>query len=260
VLFDARLHARSLRAGDLDDLRWFHVGGALVPMDDAVAPASADAVREAWSDIAPGALRRLRRAGLVGRAALGIHPGRIPARGLEALLQELPEHLGRPGVAAIGEIGLLDGGPREQALLERQLELAAALRLPVVVAAPWRRQLELTRRLLATLREAELPPERVLFQGVDSRTVKMVQACGHWVGVSLSRAPEALDEAVRLVRRLGPEALVLSSGAGHAGGDLLALPRAAARLRAAGLSAAVVRRVCGGNVQRLLGVPERRTL
>lgn len=259
MLFDARLHARTLRAGDLDDLRWFHVGGALVPMDDAVAPASAEAVREAWTEIAPGALRRLRRAGLVGRAALGIHPGRIPTRGLEALLQELPEHLGRPGVAAIGEIGLSEGGAREQALLERQLELAASLRLPVVVAAPWRRELALTRRLLATLRDGEVPPERVLFQGVDSRTVKMVLACGHLAGVSLSAGPEALDEAVRLVRRLGPEGLVLSSGAGRAGGDLLALPRAAARLRAAGLSAAVIRRVCGGNAQRVLGVSEPRT-
>lgn len=258
MLFDARLHARTLRAGDLDDLAWFHVGGALVPMDDAVAPASADAIRQAWSDIARGALRRLRHAGLLGRAALGIHPGRIPTRGLEALLQELPEHLGRPGVAAIGEIGLVEGGPREQTVLERQLELAASLRLPVVAAIPWRRPAAMVRRLLSTLRASEVPPERVLVQGVDARTVGGVRACGHLAGVCLSGSPESLDEAIRLVRRLGPEGLVLSSGAGQAGGDLLALPRAAARLRAAGLSAAVVRRVCGGTARHFLGVQERR--
>ncbi|HVO21819.1 MAG TPA: hydrolase TatD, partial [Anaeromyxobacter sp.] len=92
----------------------------------------------------------------------------------------------------------------------------------------------------------------VLVQGADARTVKSIRACGHAAGLPLSGS-EAIDQAVRLVRALGPEGLVLSSGAGEAGGDLLALPRAAARLRQAGLSAAVVRRVCGGNALRLLG-------
>jgi predicted metal-dependent TIM-barrel fold hydrolase len=157
-------------------------------------------------------------------------------------------------VAAIGEVGLDEGGPREERVLERQLELAAALRLPVVATAGWRDREPLTRRLLTVLRASEVPPERVLVQGADGRTVRMIRACGHLAGLSLSGEGEALAEAVRLVRALGPEGLVLSSGAGEAGGDLLALPRAAGRLRQAGLSAAVVRRVCGGNAMRLLGL------
>jgi predicted metal-dependent TIM-barrel fold hydrolase len=254
VLFDARLFARPLRPADLDDLRWFGVGGALVPVDDAVSPCTAEALRSSWEEIAPGALRRLRRAGLLGVAALGIHPRRIPGRGLEALLHDLPDHLGRPGVRAIGEIGLHEGGPREERVLERQLELAAALRLPVIAAASWRDREPLTRRLLTLLRASEVEPERVLVQGADARTVRMIRACGHLAGLSLSAGEDPLGEAVRLVRALGPDGLVLSSGAGEAGGDLLALPRVAGRLRQAGLSPAVIRRVCGGNAMRLLGV------
>jgi hypothetical protein len=254
VFFDARLLARSLRAADLDDLRFFGVGGALVPMDDAVTPAVADAVRRAWEAIAPRAVRRLRRAGLQGRAALGIHPRCIPWRGLEALLQELPDFLGRPGVAAIGEIGLLEGGPREERLLERQLELAASLRRPVSIAVPWRGREAMTRRLVAVLRDSEVEPQRALLQGVDGRTVKMVRACGHLAGLVLAAGGRTFDEAVRIVRAQGPEGLVLSSGAGEAGADLLALPRAAARLEKAGLSDAVIRRVCGENAMRWLGI------
>jgi predicted metal-dependent TIM-barrel fold hydrolase len=103
------------------------------------------------------------------------------------------------------------------------------------------------------LRASEVEPARVLLQGVDGRTVRMVRACGHQAGLVLAGGP-AIDEAVRIVRSLGPEGLVLSSGAGEAGADLLALPRAAGRLAKAGLSEAVVRRVCGGNAMRWLGL------
>ena len=56
------------------------------------------------------------------------------------------------------------------------------------------------------------------------------------------------------MRSLGPEGIVLGSGAGDGAGDLLALPRAAARMLKAGLSSAVVRRVCGGNARALLNL------
>jgi hypothetical protein len=260
--FDALLHARGLRARDLEDLRFFGISGALVPSDDAVAPATAAAVRAGWETTAAAA-RRLRRAGLAGRAALGVHPRRIPLRGLEALLADLPGALDRPEVAAIGAVGLDRGGELEERVLVRQLELARELRVPVLAMTPWRARERITRRLLAVLREAEIPPETVLVAGADARTVRAIRACGHLACLSLSatvrgrRGP--IDEAVAIVHALGPEGLVLGSEAGLAGADPLALARAADRLAKGGLSDAVVRRVCGDNVRVFLGVkPERR--
>jgi predicted metal-dependent TIM-barrel fold hydrolase len=254
VLFDAHLHAASLEGRDLADLRFFGIAGALAPADDSVVPASAEAIRRAWERLAGPVVRRLRRAGLAGYAALGIHPRRIPWRGLEALLAELPELLGRPGVVAIGEIGLEEGGAREEQVFGRQLELARQLRLPVLVHTPWKEKTRTTRRALSLLRETELPPERVLVDHADGRTVRMIRACGYRAGISLSTGRRAMEEAVRLVARLGPEGLVLDSDAGEGGGDLLALARAADRLARAGLSEAVVRRVCGGNALAWLGI------
>ena len=258
--FDALLHAGALRARDLDDLAFFGVDGALVPSDDAVVPATARAIRAGW-DLTVQAARRLRGAGLAGYAALGIHPRRIPLRGLEALLAELPGALDRPEVGAIGAIGLDAGGELEERVLCRQLELARELRRPVLVATPWRGKERVTRRVLALLRESELDPSRVLVAGADARTVRAVRACGYLAGVSLSasagrRGP--IDDAVRLVAALGPEGLVLGSDAGLAGADLLALPRAADRLAKAGLTEAVVRRVCGANARAFLGVEPAR--
>ncbi len=256
-MFDALLRAGDLRPPELEDLRFFGVTGVLVPSDDSAAPCTADGVRRGWDEIVAAA-RRLRRGGLAAWAALGIHPRRIPPRGLEALLAELPDALGRPEVAALGLVGLAEGGELEERVLSRQLELARELRRPVVVETPWRTRERTTRRLLPLLRESEVEPGRILVAGADARTVRTIRACGHLAALPLSgggrRGGDGIDAAVRIVRSLGAEGIVLGSDAGMSGGDLLALPRAADRLEKAGLSDAVVRRVCGENALAFLGV------
>ncbi len=251
--FDAQLHARALKARDLADLAFFGVGGALVPGGGQVVAATGAGIRRDW-DAVVASMRRLRRGGLGAYAALGVAPDRIPPRGLEALLADLPELLGRGQVAAIGPVGLDAGGAWEERALVLQLELARGLRLPVLVRTPPRARERGTRRLLVLLREAELDPSRVLVAPADARTVKLVRACGFAAGLWLSGAHGALEEAVEAVAALGPEGIVLGSDAGEGGGDLLALPRAADRLAKAGLSDAVIRRVCAGNAVAWLGV------
>jgi uncharacterized protein len=261
VYFDAHLGATGLTTRDLEDLKFFGIAGALCPASDAVAPATAAAIHGAWEDLAGKVVRRLRRSGIAAWVALGVHPRRIPWRGLEALLAELPELLGRPEVVAIGEIGLEEGGPREEQVFARQLDMARELRLPVLVHTPWRDKGRRTRRILSILREAGLPPERVLVDHADARTVRMIRSFGHAAGVSLSAGGRGrsgpVEEAARLVASLGPEGLVLDSDAGEGGGDLLGLARAADRMAKAGLSEAVVRRVCGGNALAWLGLSAR---
>ncbi len=254
-MFDALLRAGGLRPPEIEDLRFFGVAGALVPSDDSAARPTADAVRRGWDEVV-AAVRRLRRAGLAAWAALGVHPARIPLRGLEALLAELPDALGRPEVAALGLVGLARGGELEERVLTRQLELARELRRPVVAGTPWRGRERNTRRLLGVLRESETEPGRVLVAGADARTVRAIRACGHLAALPLSGNTRrgGIDPAVRIVRSLGAEGIVLGSDAGQSGGDLLALPRAADRLAKAGLSDAVVRRVCGENALAFLGV------
>jgi uncharacterized protein len=108
------------------------------------------------------------------------------------------------------------------------------------------------------VKDADLEPARVLVACADARTVRVVVGCGYRAALSLSGGAggprAAIDQAVKIVRSLGPEGIVLGSDAGLSGGDLLALPRTADRLAKAGLGRAVIRRVCGGNVTRLLGV------
>jgi predicted metal-dependent TIM-barrel fold hydrolase len=254
VWFDALLHAGGLGRRDLADVAFFGVGGALVPPDEPAAPATAAAMRAAW-EAAASAARRLRRAGLRGHAACGLHPRAIPLRGLEALLADLPAALDRREVSALGAVGVDRGGELEERVLGRQLEVARELRLPVLAAVPARGRERNLRRLLPLLAEAEVEPGRVLVPA-DARTVRAVRSRGHLALLALSPGAgsrDPVEAAVRIVRSLGPEGIVLGSDAGRAGGDLLAVPRAADRLARAGLSEAVIRRVCGQNALAWIG-------
>jgi predicted metal-dependent TIM-barrel fold hydrolase len=256
VLFDVHLRPAGLTRRDLADLRFFAVAGALCPAEHPLAPVPAARMRRSWEDLSGAGRARLRRGGLGAFAALGVPPRAIPWRGLEALLAELPELLSRPGVAAIGPVGLEAGAEREEVTFARQLELARELRLPVLVHTPERDKVRRTRRALALLRESGLDPRRVLVDHADARTVRIIRAVGYGAVLSLSAARPggAVEEAARLVRGLGPEGIALASDAGEGLGDLLALPRAADRMARLGLSEAVIRRVCGRNALEALGL------
>lgn len=253
MFFDAHLRSAALAGRDVADIRYFGVGGALCPLADRRAASSAAGLRRDW-DLLGLEVKRLRGAGLGAFAALSVPPGRIPARGAEALLAELPEWLSRRGIAAIGPVGPGTGTPREEELFSRQLAMALELRRPVIVATSSRDAVRSTRRAIGALRESGVPPERVLVDGADARTVRILRAVGYCAVLTLSTGPGAQDVAARLVRSLGPEGIALASHAGDGVGDLLALPRAADRMARLGLSDAVIRRVCGRNALAALGL------
>jgi predicted metal-dependent TIM-barrel fold hydrolase len=254
VIFDAHLRGDALTARDVADVRFFGVAGALCPLPEGGAPVTAAGLRRDWEALV-GAVGRLRRAGFGAYGALSIPPARIPSRGTEALLVELPEWLSRRGVAAIGPIGPGTGTPREEEILARQLEMARDLRLPVLVGLRARDGARAVRRAIAVLRESGVAPGRVLVDGVDAPGARLLRAVGYCAVLSPSPAPASLAEVARLVGALGPEGLALASHAGDGLGDLLALPRAADRMARLGLSDAVIRRVCGRNALAALGIP-----
>ena len=254
AFFDAHLRTESLGPRDVADLIFFGVEGALCPLAGTGSPATARQLRRDCQELTGRSVKWLRRAGLAAFAALAVPPARIPARGLEAWLAELPEFLSERGVAAIGPVGTGCGTPREEEVFSRQLEMARELRRPVLVSTPPGEAIRLTRRALAILRESGVEPGSVLVDGVDVPTLRIVRAVGYGAVLSLSAGPGAVEAAVQAVREMGPEGIALASHAGDGLGDLLAIPRAADRMSRLGLSGAVIRRVCGGNALAALGL------
>jgi predicted metal-dependent TIM-barrel fold hydrolase len=238
---DLHLHAEGISTQDLATLAFFGLKAAVTCASDAGA-ASAEELRRHWDDLVSIQSQRLKMAGIRPLVALGVHPARIPWHGVDDLLHRLPRYFDDPKVVALGELGLHEGGEREEELLVRQLELAASMRRPVIVQTPARKKLARTRRLLAILKDSPLEPHRVLIDQVSEETLSLVRGFGCWAGLTLQPGSIDVEAASSLLRKNGAERIVLTSDIGEGASDLLALPKAAEALRAAGLSQDLSRR------------------
>ena len=249
---DLHLHAEGLSDADLSTLAFFGLQAALTCSHDAGVWRSED-LRRYWDELVSVQAARLKAAGIRPLIALGVHPARIPWHGVDALLHELPRYFDDPRVVALGELGLHNGGEREEEVLRRQLELSLVLRRPVLIHTPTVEKASRTRRLIAILREARVPPQRVLIDHLSEETFPLVRACGFWAGLTLQPGGLDASAAVRLISKNGAEGVMLTSDLGEGASDLLALPRAADALARAGLSEELRRRAMLENPLAFLG-------
>jgi predicted metal-dependent TIM-barrel fold hydrolase len=236
MLVDLHLHADGIRAEDLATLAYFGVKAAVTCARDTGGGGTADLLRH-WDGLVHTETQRLKLAGIRPLVALALHPARIPWHGVDELLHLLPHYFDDPRVVALGEIGLHEGSVREEEVFSRQLELAARLQKPVIVHTPGREKLQRTRRMLALIRESPLLPAQALIDHVCAETFPLVRGMGCWAGLTLQ--PDLFDarSAAAVIAKQGPEGIVLTSDIGEGATDLLALPKAADALKAAGLSA-----------------------
>src|SRR3954470_15793784 len=153
MLVDLHLHADGIPDSDLATLAYFGVKAAVTCARDAGA-GTASELRRHWDELLEVETERLRLAGIRPMVALALHPARIPWHGADELLHRLPHYFDDPRVVALGELGLQEGGEREEDIFSRQLELAGRMRKPAIVHTPAREKLARTRRLLALVQES----------------------------------------------------------------------------------------------------------
>src|SRR5437588_9608151 len=150
MFVDLHLHADGIPSEDLATLAYFGVKAAVTCARDA-GRGSARELRTHWDGLVQQETQRLQAAGIRPFVALALHPARIPWHGVDELLHLLPHYFDDPRVVALGELGLDQGGEREEQIFNRQLELAARLRRPVIVHTPGKEKLQHTRRMLALI-------------------------------------------------------------------------------------------------------------
>jgi hypothetical protein len=242
MFVDLHLHADGIPDADLATLAYFGVKAAVTCARDAGGGNARDLLRH-WEELVRVQTERLRLAGIRPMVALALHPARIPWHGADDLLHRLPHYFDDPRVVALGELGLQEGGEREEQIFSRQLDLAARMRKPVIVHTPAKEKLARTRRMLALVQSSPVEPRRVLIDHVDAETFALVRGVGCWAGLTLQPDLFEASAAASLISRHGAEGVVLTSDIGEGPTDLLALPKADEALKEAGLTPALRRRV-----------------
>ena len=160
---------------------------------------------------------------------------------VEGVLDLLPRYLDKEGVVGVGEIGFDDMTHEEEHAFVRQVELARKHALPVLVHTPHRDKKRGTERTIAMIREIGVPASHVLIDHNTEETLPLVLASGCWAGHSIypnTKMDE--DRMVALVKRYGPERILVNSAADWGVSDPLKVPKTVARMREAGIAEAVI--------------------
>jgi predicted metal-dependent TIM-barrel fold hydrolase len=166
----------------------------------------------------------------------------------DGVLALLPRYLGKDGVVAVGEIGYDEQTPAEDRRFAEQLDLARQFDLPALVHTPHRDKKRGTERSLALVREARFPEERVLIDHNNEETLPLVLATGCWAGHSIYPNSK-MDEPrmATLVRRYGPERLIVNSAADWGISDPLKVPKTVAVMREHGIAEAAIETIVWRN-------------
>ena len=170
------------------------------------------------------------------------------ARIAQGVIDLLPRYLSKDGVVAVGEIGYDDMTSEEDKYFAAQLELAIRFDLPVLIHTPHRDKKRGTERSLALIREVGFPEERALIDHNTEETLPLVLESACWAGHSIYPFTK-MDEPrmVALVKRYGPDRILINSAADWGVSDPLKVPKTAALMRESGISEADIERIVWQN-------------
>jgi uncharacterized protein len=166
----------------------------------------------------------------------------------EKVMELLPLFALKENVVAIGEIGYDDQTAAEDKYFRLQIELAKELELPIMIHTPHRDKKNGTIRSMDVLEEHGIDPGLVVIDHNNEETVKDVLDRGYWAAFTIyPRTKMGSERMVEVVRKYGPERIIIDSAADWGVSDPLAVPKTANLMREKGMDQSVIQTTCYQN-------------
>ncbi|VTS00321.1 TatD family hydrolase [Tuwongella immobilis] len=166
----------------------------------------------------------------------------------EQVMELLPLYLAKEGVVAVGEIGFDEMSSAEERFYKAQLELAKQVELPVMVHTPHRNKKQGTTRSMDIALDYGLPAHRVVIDHNNEETVKEVLDRGFWAAFTIyPKTKMGNERMVEVVRKYGPDRIIVDSSADWGVSDPLAVPKTARLMIERGIPVEHVEAVCYRN-------------
>jgi hypothetical protein len=192
--------------------------------------------------------RAERAAGVDHYVTVGLEPKEANYTEMaEEVMDRLPEYLDRDHVVGVGEIGLDQGTPEEEAAFRRQLRMAEEHELPVIVHTPHEEKVAGTERLVEMIQEEDVTEDRIVIDHNIPETVDISLRTDCWLGFTLYPGKIERSAAIDILEEYGTERMLLNSAADWDPSDPLAVPKARDEMLDRGWSRADVREVVFGN-------------
>src|SRR3954447_26604493 len=187
---------------------------------------------------------------------VGLNPKEANNEALaEAVMEILPRFAVKEGVVAMGELGYDEQTVLEDRYLRAQIELAREYELPIMVHTPHRDKKRGTLRTMDVLAEHGFDPGRCVIDHNNEETIEDVLKRGYWVAFSIYPETKMGNERMtEIVRRYGPERLIVDSACDWGVSDPLAVPKTARLMAERGIDPAAIRAVTYANALAAYGL------
>lgn len=187
--------------------------------------------------------------GIAHFCAIGLNSKEANNEGLaKDVLELVPRFALKEGVVAIGEIGYDEITAAEERAYQWQLDFARRHDMVVMVHSPHRDKKNGIRRSLAVAKECGVPMHKLVIDHNNEETVQDVLDAGAWAAFTIYPFTKMGSERmVEILRKYGPERLIVDSSADWGVSDPLSVPRTAALMLERGIDPAWVRRATWQN-------------
>ena len=167
-------------------------------------------------------------------------------------LAGMDAYLAHPRCVAVGEIGFNRITPNEEEVFQRQLEMAKAHALPVLVHTPHdtpqTSKKDGVARILAILREFAYDPSLVVVDHNTEETMPLTRKTDYWAGLTVYPYSKLNPRrVVDILRRWGLERVTVNSSADWGVSDPCSLPKTAAFMAEQGFSEPQIQKIMFAN-------------
>ncbi|MFM7298760.1 MAG: TatD family hydrolase [Planctomycetota bacterium] len=154
----------------------------------------------------------------------------------------------KEGVVAVGEIGYDEISAAEEFAYVAQLALAVKHDMVVMVHSPHRDKKRGIQRSLAVARECGQPMAKLVIDHNNEETVQDVLDAGAWAAFTIyPHTKMGSERMVEILRKYGPERIIVDSSADWGISDPLSVPKTAALMLQRGIDPAWVEKVTWQN-------------
>jgi predicted metal-dependent TIM-barrel fold hydrolase len=157
------------------------------------------------------------------------------------VLELVPRFALKEGVVAVGEIGYDEITAAEERAYQWQLDFAVANDMVVMVHSPHRDKKRGIRRSLDVARECKMPMEKLVIDHNNEETVEDVLDAGAWAAFTIyPHTKMGSERMVEIVKKYGPERIIVDSSADWGVSDPLGVPKTAKLMLERGIDRAAV--------------------
>ena len=254
--FDPHIHVTSRTTDDLERMAAAGVRAVIEPAFWVGQPrTSVGTFTDYFASLLGWERFRAQQFGIAHYCAIGLNSKEANNEALaREVLEVLPRFALKEGVVAIGEIGFDEITAAEERAYVKQVEFAHANEMVVMVHSPHRDKKRGIRRSLDIARELGFPMEKLVIDHNNEETVESVLTRGAWAAFTIyPHTKMGSERMVEIVRKYGPERILVDSSADWGVSDPLSVPKTAALMRERGIGDAAIQKTCWSNALAAYG-------